>query len=99
MGALDQTGGQLASYSNKAGSYNVRWGYDNRTCGIRVPQSTPANRRVENRVPGVDVNPYLAIAATLAYGYQAQLAARTQIHIYHDQACHEIFGGLCGLRV
>ena len=28
-----------------------------------------------------------------------ELAARTQIHIYHDQACHEIFGGLCGLRV
>jgi glutamine synthetase len=48
---------------------NVRWGYDNRTCGIRVPKSTPAARRVENRVPGVDVNPYLAIAATLACGY------------------------------
>jgi glutamine synthetase len=48
---------------------NVRWGYDNRTCGIRVPKSTAAARRVENRVPGVDVNPYLAIAATLACGY------------------------------
>jgi glutamine synthetase len=48
---------------------NVHWGYDNRTCGIRVPNSTPANRRVENRVPGVDVNPYLAMAATLACGY------------------------------
>jgi glutamine synthetase len=34
-----------------------------------VPKSTPANRRVENRVPGVDVNPYLATAATLACGY------------------------------
>lgn len=31
---------------------NVHWGYDNRTCGIRVPNSAPANRRVENRVPG-----------------------------------------------
>ncbi len=49
---------------------NVRWGYDNRTCGIRVPNSDASSRRVENRVPGVDVNPYLAIAATLACGYQ-----------------------------
>ncbi len=48
---------------------NVRWGHDNRTCGIRVPESAPAARRVENRVPGVDVNPYLAMAATLACGY------------------------------
>jgi glutamine synthetase len=48
---------------------NVRWGYDNRTCGIRVPNSSAVARRVENRVPGVDVNPYLALAATLACGY------------------------------
>ena len=48
---------------------NVRWGHDNRTCGIRVPNSRPEARRVENRVPGVDVNPYLAMAATLACGY------------------------------
>jgi glutamine synthetase len=48
---------------------NVHWGYDNRTCGIRIPNSSPASRRVENRVPGVDVNPYLAMAATLACGY------------------------------
>jgi glutamine synthetase len=48
---------------------NVRWGHDNRTCGIRVPKSPPASRRIENRVPGVDVNPYLAIAATLACGW------------------------------
>ena len=48
---------------------NVRWGHDNRTCGIRVPRSGPQDRRVENRVPGVDVNPYLAMAATLACGY------------------------------
>ena len=48
---------------------NVQWGHDNRTCGIRVPRSSPQDRRVENRVPGVDVNPYLAMAATLACGY------------------------------
>jgi len=48
---------------------NVRWGHDNRTCGIRVPKSGPQARRVENRVPGVDANPYLAMAATLACGW------------------------------
>lgn len=49
-----------------AAPINVQWGYDNRTCGIRVPHSGPAARRIENRLPGVDCNPYLAIAATLA---------------------------------
>lgn len=48
---------------------NVRWGYDNRTCGIRIPKSGPSARRVENRVPGVDANPYLAMAATMACGW------------------------------
>jgi glutamine synthetase len=47
----------------------VRWGYDNRTVGLRVPLSDPENRRVENRVPSSDANPYLAIAASLACGY------------------------------
>ena len=48
---------------------NVQWGYDNRTAGLRVPDSSPANRRVENRLGGADANPYLAIAASLACGY------------------------------
>lgn len=52
-----------------AAPINVAWGYDNRTVGFRVPYSSPAARRVENRIPGVDTNPYLAIAATLAAGY------------------------------
>ncbi|WP_027470088.1 glutamine synthetase family protein [Deefgea rivuli] len=52
-----------------AAPINVQWGFDNRTCGIRIPYSTPAARRIENRVPGVDCNPYLALAATLACGY------------------------------
>ncbi|MFN0264156.1 glutamine synthetase family protein [Tepidamorphus sp. 3E244] len=47
---------------------NVHWGRDNRTCGLRVPDSNAAARRVENRVAGADANPYLAIAATLACG-------------------------------
>lgn len=48
---------------------NTQWGRDNRTCGLRVPVSDPRNRRVENRLPGADANPYLAIAASLACGY------------------------------
>jgi glutamine synthetase len=48
---------------------NVQWGYDNRTAGLRVPTSSPDNRRVENRLGGADANPYLAIAASLACGY------------------------------
>ena len=48
---------------------NVQWGYDNRSCGLRTPISDARNRRVENRLPGADANPYLAIAVTLACGY------------------------------
>ncbi|RMO76851.1 glutamine synthetase family protein [Pseudomonas syringae group genomosp. 3] len=48
---------------------NVEWGEDNRTVGLRVPESSPSNRRVENRLPGADANPYLAIAASLLCGY------------------------------
>jgi len=48
---------------------NVAWGYDNRTTGLRIPPSSPTNRRVENRVPSSDANPYLALAASLACGY------------------------------
>ncbi len=48
---------------------NTAWGYDNRTAGLRVPVSTPEARRVENRIAGADVNPYLALAASLACGY------------------------------
>lgn len=48
---------------------NTHWGYDNRTVGLRVPLSAPEAMRVENRIPGSDANPYLAIAATLAAGY------------------------------
>jgi glutamine synthetase len=48
---------------------NVEWGEENRTCGLRVPDSTAQNRRVENRLPGADANAYLAIAASLLCGY------------------------------
>ena len=48
---------------------NVQWGHDNRSCGLRVPIADRQNRRIENRLPGADANPYLAIAATLICGY------------------------------
>jgi len=48
---------------------NVKWGMDNRTVGFRIPKSNPENRRIENRVIGSDVNPYVAYAASLACGY------------------------------
>ena len=47
---------------------NLAWGHDNRTAGLRIPHSSPAARRVENRIAGADANPYLAIAASLAAG-------------------------------
>lgn len=48
---------------------NIEWGEENRTCGLRVPNAPPEARRVENRLPGSDTNPYLALAANLACGY------------------------------
>jgi glutamine synthetase len=52
-----------------AAPINLEWGRDNRTTGLRIPISSPAARRVENRLPGMDCNPYLGIASTLACGY------------------------------
>jgi glutamine synthetase len=45
----------------------VAWGFDNRTCSVRVVGHGPS-MRMENRVPGGDVNPYLAVAALIAGG-------------------------------
>src|SRR3954451_15399099 len=45
----------------------VAWGHDNRTCSMRVVGHGPA-LRVENRLPGADVNPYLALSAMIAAG-------------------------------
>ena len=67
----------LAPYVNSYRRYvrdhaapiNLEWGVDNRTTGIRIPVSGPDARRVENRLAGMDCNPYLGIAASLACGY------------------------------
>jgi glutamine synthetase len=53
----------------------VRWGRDNRTCALRVIGHGPS-LRFENRVPGGDVNPYLAVAGMIAaglHGIEAEL--------------------------
>ncbi|PPK68858.1 glutamine synthetase family protein [Actinokineospora auranticolor] len=53
----------------------LAWGLDNRTCAVRVVGHGPS-LRLENRVPGGDVNPYLAVAAMIAaglYGVQHEL--------------------------
>jgi glutamine synthetase len=44
------------------------WGYDNRSVAVRVVGEHKPALRLENRMPGADVNPYLAIAASLAGG-------------------------------
>lgn len=45
---------------------NPTWGLNNRGVALRIPMSTPENRRVEHRVAGADANPYLLTAAVLA---------------------------------
>ena len=52
-----------------AAPMNMSWGYDNRSTGIRIPKSNASAKRIENRFAGIDSNPYLAIAVSLASGY------------------------------
>jgi glutamine synthetase len=59
----------------------IGWGTDNRTCAVRLVGSGPS-ARLENRVPGGDVNPYLAIAAMIAgglYGIREELALEPEL--------------------
>lgn len=46
---------------------SIAWSLDNRTAGFRVVGAGPS-LRIESRIPGADVNPYLAFAATIAAG-------------------------------
>jgi glutamine synthetase len=74
----------LAPYVNSYRRYvpdfaapiNLEWARDNRTTGLRVPISGPEARRIENRLPGMDCNPYLGIAASLACGYLGLMEAK-----------------------
>ncbi len=59
----------------------VAWGKDNRTCSMRVV-GHGQGLRVENRLPGADVNPYLALAAMIAaglHGIDNAAAARARV--------------------
>jgi glutamine synthetase len=67
-----------------AGSFaptTIAWGNDNRTCAVRLVGRGPS-ARLENRVPGGDVNPYLALAAMVAgglYGIENNLALEPEL--------------------
>lgn len=54
---------QLGSWAPTA----ILWSHDNRTCGFRIVGEHAGNR-VESRLPGADMNPYLGTAATIAAG-------------------------------
>jgi glutamine synthetase len=66
----------------------IAWGLDNRTCALRVV-GHGESLRVESRVPGGDVNPYLAVAAMVAAGlhgidHELPLEPAFVGNAYHD---------------
>lgn len=76
-GALDHAADLMCWYAPTINSYRrtssqdfagngLTWGYDNRTVSIRVLTGRPESTRLEFRIPGADVNPYLALAGLLA---------------------------------
>ena len=61
----------INSYRRYTGGANcapisLSWGHENRTVAFRIPLAKDGAWRVENRVPGADANPYLAMAISLA---------------------------------
>jgi len=48
---------------------NMTWGIENRTTAFRAIRGDSSSQRIENRLPGADSNPYLALAATLGAGF------------------------------
>jgi glutamine synthetase len=56
------------SVENTWAPTTATWGRENRTCAIRVIGDSPKSMRIEYRQPGADVNPYVAMAASLAAG-------------------------------
>ena len=53
---------------SNASPTHATWGQEGRDLALRIPASGPTSRRVENRLPGGDANPYLLLAATLGAG-------------------------------
>src|SRR2546423_13420451 len=76
-----------------AGSWaptTLAWGHDNRTCGFRIVGHGSA-ARIETRIPGGDVNPYLAFAALIAAGlhgieHRLELPAPLEGNAYESDA-------------
>jgi glutamine synthetase len=61
---------------------SIAWGYENRTTAIRIPAGSTSARRIEHRVAGGDVNPYLMLAAILGAaldGIENQMEPATPI--------------------
>ena len=76
----------------------LRWGVDNRTCALRIA-GHGEGMRVENRVPGGDVNPYLAIAALVAgalHGIENELDLEPEFvgNAYDDAGAERVPGTL-----
>jgi glutamine synthetase len=76
----------------------LRWGVDNRTCALRMA-GHGQGMRVENRVPGGDVNPYLAIAALIAgavHGIENGLDLEPEFvgNAYQDETAPRVPGTL-----
>lgn len=88
-----------------ASPVNLAWAIDNRTVGLRVPDAEPENRRIENRLAGSDVNPYLVLAATLACGYLGMIEGLKPTEPIEGSAYgmefalhRHIFSAICALR-
>ncbi|MEP2639810.1 glutamine synthetase family protein [Roseobacter sp.] len=75
-GCLDAMPGSALVFAPHANSFDrmvpgahaptgISWAYENRTSAIRIPSGAPAARRIEHRVAGGDVNPYLMLTAVL----------------------------------
>ncbi|HID68738.1 MAG TPA: glutamine synthetase, partial [Roseibacterium sp.] len=75
-GCLAAMPGSMLVFAPHASSYDrfvpgahaptsASWAYENRTTALRIPAGNPTARRIEHRVAGGDINPYLFLAAVL----------------------------------
>lgn len=76
-GVLEHMDECMAIFAPNANSYrrlqpnmfvpmHASWGWDNRTVAVRVPASGEEDKRIEHRLSGADVNPYLTVSVLLA---------------------------------
>lgn len=74
----------------------IGWAYENRTAAIRIPASAPRARRIEHRVAGGDVNPYLTVAAILGAALNGIEDRREPPAPFHGNAYDENLDQLPG---